>query len=211
MLYSFCPGGGDICSDGNGPERGVTFDRSGNLYGTTAGGGNAFLAGVLYKLTPSSGGWTETVLYNFPVRKNWRNDPGPVTIDPHGRLYTTLTSFFTNYSNGVVARLNTNGSIELFRFNGTDGRGPSSGVVVDTSRGVLYGTTDSSLFGPGNVFQIDTSDQESVLYTFCQQSDCTDGDVPGGLVEDKLGNLYGTTGNGGNQGEGYGVVFEITP
>jgi hypothetical protein len=76
---------------------------------------------------------------------------------------------------------------------------------------MLYGTTVTGFFGPGNVFEIDKFGNETVLYTFCQQSGCSDGDLPGGLVEDKLGNLYGTTLNGGNQGEGYGVVFEVTP
>jgi len=40
------------------------FDRAGNLYGTTKGGG-AFGEGTVYELTPSSGGWTENILWNF--------------------------------------------------------------------------------------------------------------------------------------------------
>jgi hypothetical protein len=50
--------------------------------------------------------------------------------------------------------------------------------------------------------------QETVLYTFCSQSNCTDGNGPvGGLIEDKSGNLYGTTKQGGANNQG--VVFEI--
>ncbi|HTT84750.1 MAG TPA: choice-of-anchor tandem repeat GloVer-containing protein [Rhizomicrobium sp.] len=46
-----------------------------------------------------------------------------------------------------------------------------------------------------------------VLYSF---TDGTDGGSPySGLVADKTGNLYGTTGYGGT--DGLGVVFELTP
>jgi uncharacterized repeat protein (TIGR03803 family) len=85
--------------------------------------------------------------------------------------------------------------------------------------GNLYGTT---LYGGGSgsgvVFQL-TPDQtgtawtETVLYSFCSQSNCTDGGRPyAGLTMDATGNLYGTTENGGNGGRaGPGVVFQLTP
>jgi len=51
---------------------------------------------------------------------------------------------------------------------------------------------------------------ETVLYSFCTQSGCTDGHRPhAGLVLDKSGNLYGTTYQGGANGEG--TVFEVSP
>lgn len=51
---------------------------------------------------------------------------------------------------------------------------------------------------------------ESVLYYFCSQQSCADGENPwGGLIIDGKGNLYGTTFNGGSsQG---GVMFELSP
>ena len=55
--------------------------------------------------------------------------------------------------------------------------------------------------------------KETVLYNFCSQTECGDGQSPyAGLVFDQKGNLYGTTLNGGEDGEnGAGVVFKITP
>src|SRR5208282_3671395 len=43
---------------------------------------------------------------------------------------------------------------------------------------------------------------ETVLYNFCSQYNCSDGEAPGG-------NLYGTTLFGG--ANGYGTVFELSP
>ena len=53
-----------------------------------------------------------------------------------------------------------------------------------------------------------------VLYRFCSQQNCTDGLWPyAGLIEDKQGNLYGTTGAGGATCRlyGCGTVFRLAP
>ncbi|HEY3638385.1 MAG TPA: choice-of-anchor tandem repeat GloVer-containing protein, partial [Rhizomicrobium sp.] len=57
LLYSFTGG-----SDGASPAGGVILDSTGNLYGTTFGGGSSAGYGVAYKLAPDG---TETVLYSF--------------------------------------------------------------------------------------------------------------------------------------------------
>ena len=52
--------------DGGYPGFGnVTFDQAGNMYGTTESHGTSD-CGVVWELAPSGGGWTESVLYNFP-------------------------------------------------------------------------------------------------------------------------------------------------
>jgi len=54
------------------------------------------------------------------------------------------------------------------------------------------------------------SDKEKVLYSFCSQADCTDGQGPySGLILDAAGNWYGTTRYGGANGNG--VAFELSP
>jgi len=49
---------------------------------------------------------------------------------------------------------------------------------------------------------------ETVLYNFCAQTSCVDGETPyGSLVADGSGNLYGTTYQGG--AHSFGEVFEL--
>src|SRR5262249_28613665 len=55
---------------------------------------------------------------------------------------------------------------------------------------------------------------ETVLYSFCSQSGCSDGEIPvAGLIADAAGNLYGTTsfGGGGCAAPGCGTVFKLAP
>jgi uncharacterized repeat protein (TIGR03803 family) len=58
----------------------------------------------------------------------------------------------------------------------------------------LYGTTTGNGANDGGtVFKVDSTGHETVLYSFCSASDCTDGELPmAGLVQDAAGNLYGT-------------------
>lgn len=80
--------------DGVSPDCGLIFDESGNLYGTTTLGGNGN-GGAVYKLTPSDGSWTFTVLYSFNTGSNCQdisNGGGPeasLTMDAAGNLYGT--------------------------------------------------------------------------------------------------------------------------
>ncbi len=187
VLYSFCAQGGMSCTDGANPLVGLIEDASGNLYGTT-----------------------------------WQ---GGATI-PFGDRTTTGGTVFKLKPNGD----GTYSESVLYTFCSqsgcTDGESPSSGLIEDAS-GNLYGTTSNggvissycgNTIGCGTVFKLapngDGSYSESVLYSFCSQSGCTDGDDPGeGLIEDVSGNLYGTTGYGGTTigTTTGGTVFRLAP
>jgi uncharacterized repeat protein (TIGR03803 family) len=95
-----------------------------------------------------------------------------------------------------------------------DGAYPLSRLTADAA-GNLYGTTHSgsSRYGSyGDVFEASSngsgSRNETVLYAF---TGGTDGAYPqfSPVTFDNLGNLYGTTQDGG--AFGYGVVFELHP
>jgi uncharacterized repeat protein (TIGR03803 family) len=94
-----------------------------------------------------------------------------------------------------------------------DGTVPMSTLVFD-SEGNLYGTTRSG--GPGKnpqgtVFELTPASGSwtyTVLHTFGQTK--YDGISPqAGVIRDSLGNLYGTTYQGGFHGDG--AVYEVTP
>ena len=108
----------------------------------------------------------------------------------------------------------------LHEFDGTDGSNPYAGLIQATD-GNLYGTTSEggannkiSCNGDnvvcGTFFKITPSGTLTTLYSFCAQSNCTDGAGPtAGLVQATNGNFYGTAFSGGANGDG--TVFEITP
>jgi uncharacterized repeat protein (TIGR03803 family) len=65
------------------------------------------------------------------------------------------------------------------------------------------------LSNAGSVFQITPNGTLTTLYTFCENTPCTDGEGPlAGLVQDTDGTFYGTTFNGG--ANGYGTVFALS-
>jgi uncharacterized repeat protein (TIGR03803 family) len=112
-----------------------------------------------------------------------------------------------------------------FGSGSSDGSAPNGGLVFD-SAGNIYGTTrlggrSGCSAQCGTVFELSPSSKggwtETVLYTFCSQTNCTDGGNPtGGLAIDGDGNLYGTAVAGGIyggicHGGGCGTVFELSP
>lgn len=77
----------------------VSLDASGNLYGTTFE--CAGYRGAIFKLTPSSDGWTETVLYRFTGGSDGGIPYSGVAMDAHGNLYGTASDYGA-YNNGVI-------------------------------------------------------------------------------------------------------------
>ena len=154
ILHSF--GGG---FDGQSPRGGVILDASGNLYGTTTGGG-LYNGGTAFKLIPQVGGaWKEKLLHSFGNGSDGQSPEASLIFDNNGNLYGT--TFFGGTSGGGVAfelRPNPNGLWAekiLHNFGqGTDGSGSLGNLIFDAA-GNLYGTTQGGgTSGEGTVFQI---------------------------------------------------------
>jgi len=199
VLYNFCSAGEqqDQCSDGSQPQSSVTLDQSGNLYGTTIWGGlysaaNTEGSGLVFKLSPGSNGWTETIVHAFPASgANGSNPTAPVSFDSSGNLYTTFSGYYAQGISGV-GRMSQGGHLREILLTDITG----SGVLIDNKRNVLYGYSFNEIYEinqSGNVIQL--PDNGSVAY--------------GNLIEDTSGNLYGVSSTGGTYGGG--VVYEITP
>jgi uncharacterized repeat protein (TIGR03803 family) len=83
------------------PSASLTMDAAGNLYGTTTAGGQD-RGGTIFKMTPSNGSWTYTVLKELDAPCDQGCFPiGGVTIDASGNLYGT-TQGGGAYGKGVV-------------------------------------------------------------------------------------------------------------
>ena len=113
-----------------------------------------------------------------------------------------------------ISRAQSLSVLYSFGSHSADGANPVGGLVIDP-RGNLYGTTyygganSCTGLGCGTVFKITTKHREKVLYSFCSQANCADGQYPtAGLVLGKGGKLYGTTSIGGAAVSG--AVFAVT-
>ncbi len=224
VLYSFCSEPG--CADGANPAASLIMDKTGNLFGTTESGGDN--GGTVFELTPNSArtSWTQKVLYRFCAAAQCADGAEPVAgliMDSAENLYGT-TALGGARGDGTVFELTPNSAKTswthkiLYSFctqtNCADGAYLDAGLIMDSS-GSLYGTTyEGGANSQGVVFELTpnakkTAWTQSVLYSFCEQSDCNDGAEPdAGLIMDSAGNLYGTTQYGGVTGDN-GVVFEL--
>jgi uncharacterized repeat protein (TIGR03803 family) len=100
VLYSFTGG-----ADGGSPTTTLTFDAKGNLYGTTSAGGDSNGDGVVFKLTPGSGGkWTESVAHQFGKGSDGRNPYYGLASDQAGHLFGT-TAIGGGSGQGVVFQI----------------------------------------------------------------------------------------------------------
>jgi uncharacterized repeat protein (TIGR03803 family) len=124
----------------------------------------------------------------------------------NGSLYGTAQSGGAN-GYGTAFRLNSNGSLTtVVSFNQLNGAYPYAGVV-QAADGNFYGTTlEGGTAYSGSVFKMSPSVGVLNLYSF---TGGTDGNLPtAGLIQGSDGSLYGTTYEGGTNGDG--VVFKIT-
>ena len=91
VIYSFTGNPDGVYPSGN-----LVFDQAGNLYGTTLLGG-AYDFGTVFELTPSSGGWTEKVIYSFTGDSGFLWKPSLV-LGHDGNLYGTTYGSYPNCS-----------------------------------------------------------------------------------------------------------------
>ncbi len=222
VIYTLTPANGQwtqnilyqVMNNGDGqfPWGGVILDNSGNLYGVMTDGG-PYGFGVVYELSPSGSGWTESAIHGFTDQGNDGMGPQSGLIkDSAGNLYGATV--YLPDSGGSAFELTPSGGSWSYNFlsafQGGLNLGPYANLVMD-SAGNLYGTTFADgQYGFGTVFKLTQSGGSWTYQTLHSFSGGSDGASPmAPLIFDGAGNLYGTTSSGGQYEAG--VVFKITP
>lgn len=172
---------------------------------------------------------TYTLLWSFHGADGTQPAAG-VVLDPSDNVYGTTSrggTSSTSTSWGTVFRLRPPASsggawTEKVMYAFTSSAEYPYGRIFRETGGNLFGTTRGGCCaaeGTGSVvFEINTSDIESVLYTFSAPAD---GAYPyDGVTQSAAGDLYGTTGYGGKTSgacatvgtfPGCGVLYELDP
>jgi len=212
ILYSFTGG-----SDGAAPTD-VIVGNDGTLYGAAALGG-ANSGGVVFQLSPSAGGWTETVLYDLPaITFEWAtSNPHSLVEDNAGNLFGEYQYWNYDYYayDGIVFMLSSsNGKwvyAELRR--GDQASDLFLNLIMDTAGnlwgagGGVYGCAGS--YGHGYIFKLTRgSDGWQYSTPFVFQGNITF-PASGALALDAQGNLYGTTNDCGKYNQG--TVWQFSP
>ncbi|HSZ74946.1 MAG TPA: choice-of-anchor tandem repeat GloVer-containing protein, partial [Rhizomicrobium sp.] len=165
------------------------------------------------------------IIYMFKGGNDGAAPEAGLIADSAGNLYGTTMegggAECSGYGCGTVFRLspdNTETVLYAFR-GGSDGALPMADLVRDAA-GNLYGTTYEGGgngcqqgLGCGTVFKLAPDGTETILYSF--KGGGSDGAYPeAGVVQDSVGNLYGTTVSGGLicvYNQNCGTVFKIAP
>ena len=200
ILYRFA--GGD---DGANPISGVIQASDGNFYGTTTYGGGRNNRGTIFQITPQG---VERVLHRFINGDDGANPAAVLIQGSDGNFYGT-TAYGGSTGNGIVFRITPQRhETVLYSFkSGKDAANPISGLIQGID-GTFYSTTLSGgAKNKGTVFKVTPQGQETILYSFTGGDD---GVNPyNGLIQDRDGNFYGTTSDGGVKHQG--TVFKVTP
>ena len=198
---------------GNGanPYAGVTFDASGDLYGTTVNGGSAN-DGTVFEVDTTG---TFSTPVTFTGSANGASPRGNLTLSADGKYLFGTTSSIGPSNGGTVFQLTTDTTHTLttaaaFSSTAATGYFPFAGVTADAA-GNLYGTAYlGGSSSAGAIYELTaqtkTTFTASPVVTFNGTGNGSNPRAP--LIADTAGNLYGTTTNGGTSSDG--TVFEVS-
>lgn len=220
ILFNF-----DAFSSGVTPSSGLTVGKGGEMYGVTQYGGLSNCpngCGTVFKITRHDR--VQTV-FAFDRDNGWQ-PWGGLMADGAGDLYGTTLAGGTG-NGGTVFKLDPTGAeTVLYNFKGgaRDGFLPEAPPQFDAA-GNLYGGTYEGPgtgcvgLGCGVIYKLAPDGTETLLHVFNPGRKNFGGAgyaVPGRVVVDEAGNVYGATKFGGaslscNAPFGCGSIFKVSP
>ena len=206
-------------SDGGYPLGSLIADANGDLFGTTfLGGANS--DGAVFEIAKTATGYASapTILVSFNG-SNGAYPHGSLIADANGDLFGTTYQGGAN-GDGAVFEIVNNGTLAAPSYastpttlasfyGGGNGYYPQGSLIADAN-GDLFGTTGTDgTYGYGTIFEIaQTASGYAGAPTILASFNSSDGQNPhGSLIADAIGDLFGTTYEGG--ANGYGTIFEI--
>ncbi len=201
-LYSFTGG-----NDGGSPESGLAISLNGrsinsSMFGTTNQGGSLG-GGVIYGITT---GGKFTLVHTLAPATEGSNPVGELITDDNGNLFGTGSGGGSTGA-GTIFKVTPAGSLTLLytfpvdpvTFLNPKGNTPLA-RLAGWSGSSLYGSAAfGGSAGAGTIFKLD-----GTTLTILHQFTGDDGQTPNGqlLISPLDGNIYGTTANGGVNGDG---------
>ena len=205
VLHAFGKAG-----DGADPVAGVSFDSSGNLYGTTSYGGT-YGDGTVFELTSSKSGWTEKILHSFEQQGDG-GIPYAGVVVIGGKLYGAATDGGEDGQSGggtvfelAPSKGDWNFTI-LYRLPGWGISGSFQNLLV--SSGSIYATTHcDGASSSGTVYKLTPSGSTWTSTSLHEFTGGSDGMFSFSNLVLSNGALYGTTKLGGDGDNG--IVFKV--
>lgn len=201
--------------NGDAPLGSLLVDSSGNLFGTTSGGG-AGGKGTVFELSNTNGTYagSPTTLATF-TGANGATPDGGLMLDANGNLIGTTEDGGASGKGTVFEIADTNGAYAaapttLASFTGANGAYPTGALLADANGDLFGTTTGGGANGEGSVFEIPktAAGYAAAPITVASFSGTASGVDPyGNLIMDANGDLFGTTEEGGASSEG--TLFEL--
>lgn len=186
--------------DGKSPLGDLVQDSSGDFFGTTEFGMGGTYAGSVFEIVKGSSSITTFATFNSA--NSYFPEP-ELSIDSSGDLFGT-TEEGPN-GQGTIFEIASGSTTITSLAAGLDGSQIPYSVTPDSS-GNLFGTTyTGGASGDGTVFELARG--SSTVITLATFDDTNGANPAAGVTLDSSGDLFGTTTNGGEYGNG--TVFEI--
>ena len=188
-------------TNGQYPYDGVTLDSSDDLFGTTYYGGY----GTVFEFVHATGVLTSLASFGY---SNGAYPYGSIVLDTSGDIFGATAGGGFGGVGAVFEIVHRTGILTitgLASFNVANGQNPAGTVILDSS-GDVFGTTGyGGASSDGTVFEV--ANGSSAITDLASFNGADGSDPYAGVIMDSSGNLFGTTIQGGADGDG--TVFEI--
>src|SRR5580700_10097415 len=114
------------------------------------------------------------------------------------RSKTLLTGFAFAWA-AIISALAAGAQAQTFSYFTNFSARDSGSSVMQATDGNLYMAGGPGAYGRGAILRVTPAGGFNVLYSFCAQRGCPDGDYPSTPILGSDGNFYGATESGGNR------------